>query len=574
FDYAYWATQQVDITNHTAILMVDWQFTTDQHPLYDWKLQICISRGDQTVFTQTYPVFGTRGKERLHVQDSAFWWPRGYGEQPLYEATLSLIDETGKELAELQDRIGIRTLTLKRSEAVTDDEPGEFGFTVNGIDVYARGTNWVPLDALHSRDKAHLPTVLPMLIDLNCNMVRCWGGNVYEDHDFFNYCDENGIMVWQDFAQACNRPPQTDEFAVKMQYEAQAIVSKLRNHPSLALWCGNNENDVALEWTGMTFIPPSADRISREVLPAVVRQYDPHRSYLPSSPYVSDAFFALHKPHKLLPEDHLWGPRGYYKDPFYTQTKARFVSEAGYHGCPSRQTLEQMLDADALYPWMEDGSWHVQWATKAVAALPNDPEFGQQRNSLMTKQVRIFFGEVPADLDDFILASQITQAEAMKFLVEYWRQGKGARTGMLWWNLRDGWPILSDAIVDYYGRKKLAYSYLKKSQQTIVVIVGELTTGGHPVYVVNDTLQPYNGHVVIRTASNDTVLLKTDFMVQPNGKLEIGKLLPSSDAGLWLITWKLAHGQTGRNHYLAGNPPYKLETYKGWLSKLEVRYPL
>ena len=279
-------------------------------------------------------------------------------------------------------------------------------------------------------------------------------------------------------------------------------------------------------------------------------------------------FSATHKPHALLPEDHLWGPRGYYKDPFYTKTQVRFVSEVGYHGCPSRKTLEQMLDSESLYPWLEDGSWNDQWAAKAVAALPNDPEFGQQRNNLMTKQVRIFFGAVPEDLDDFILASQITQAEAMKFLVEYWRQGKGARTGMLWWNLRDGWPILSDAIVDYYGRKKLAYSYLKKAQQTTVVIVGEPTTGGHPVYAVNDTLHPQNGHVVIRTASNNTVLLETDFMVPANSKLEIGKLMPSINAELWLIHWTLAHGQTGDNHYLAGNPPYKLETYKAWLSLL------
>ncbi len=323
FDYVYWATQQIDTKNRTATLMVDWQFSTHQHPLYDWKVQICISQDDQVVFQQLYPVFGTRSKERLLVPDVAFWWPRGYGDQPLYNVTLNLIDKTGAVLAEHHDRIGIRTLGLKRGEAVSDDEPGEFVFVANGIDVYARGTNWVPLDALHSRDKTHLPNVLPMLVDLNCNMVRCWGGNVYEDHDFYNFCDENGIMVWQDFAQACNRSPQTDAFASKIKREAQVIVAKLRNHPSLALWCGNNENDVALGWSGMDFIPPYSDIISRDVLPTVVRQYDPYRSYLPSSPYVSDQFFHMHTPRTQLPEDHLWGPRGYFKDPFlYPHTGA------------------------------------------------------------------------------------------------------------------------------------------------------------------------------------------------------------------------------------------------------------
>jgi beta-mannosidase len=414
----------------------------------------------------------------------------------------------------------------------------------------------------------HLPDVLPMLTDLNCNMVRCWGGNVYEDHDFFDFCDENGIMVWQDFAQACNRSPQTDSFAQKIKTEAAVIITKLRNHPSLALWCGNNENDMALGWAGLDFIAPSTDIISREVLPAVVRQYDPYRSYLPSSPYISDPFFHAQKPHSQLPENHLWGPRGYFKAPFYTHSQSRFVSEAGYHGCPSRETLEQMLDADAVYPWLEDGTWNAQWVAKAVAALPNDQAFGQQRNNLMTKQVRLFFGEVPVELDDFILASQITQAEAMKFLVEYWRQGKGTRTGMLWWNLRDGWPILSDAVVDYYGRKKLAFSYLKNAQHSVAVIVGEAKAGEHPVYVVNDTQIPCNGHAVIHTITGDTELLNTDFLVEANQKQKIGALSPSQKAEMWLIHWKRSHGPDFQNHYLSGVPPFSFETYKAWLPKL------
>ncbi len=227
-----------------------------------------------------------------------------------------------------------------------------------------------------------------------------------------------------------------------------------------------------------------------------------------------------------------------------------------------------MLDPDYVYPWLENGSWNAQWVAKAVTALPNNQVFGQQRNDLMTKQVRLFFGTVPSDLDDFIVASQITQAEAMKFLVEYWRQNKGPRTGMVWWNLRDGWPILSDAVVDYYGRKKLAYSYLKNSQQAIVVIVGESETEGHPVYVVNDTQTPHSGHAVIHTASGDSVLLDTHFLVPVNDKQEIGMLKPSCDPELWFIHWTLADGQSYQNHYLAGAPPFALKTYKRWLPKL------
>ena len=318
----------------------------------------------------------------------------------------------------------------------------------------------------------------------------------------------------------------------------------------------------------MDFIPPYSDSVSRNVLPAVVREYDPFRPYLASSPYISDQFFQKRKPRTLLPENHLWGPRGYFKDPFYTHTQARFVSEAGYHGCPSRETLEQMMEPEYVYPWLEDGSWNSQWVCKAVAALPNDQDFGQQRNDLMTKQVRLFFGEVPTNLDDFILASQITQAEAMKFLVEYWRQGKGERTGMLWWNLRDGWPILSDAVVDYYDRKKLAYYYLKNAQKPVTVIVGEEEAGEHPVFVVNDTQSKYSGHVVIRTSTGESVLQDTEFKVPANDRIEISRIITSQNPALWLINWSLSPGQIQSNHYLAGTPPIALETYKNWLPHL------
>jgi beta-mannosidase len=568
FDYVYWATQQVDIKNHNAELALDWQFTTDQHPLYDWQIEVHIGKQRQNIFQERFPVLGTRGKKRLQVENIEFWWPNGYGKQSLYDVVLKLVDGSGNVQAKYQERIGIRTIKLDYKESTADTEVSEFKFIVNGVDIYVRGTNWVPLDALHSRDQRHLLDILPMVLDLNCTMVRCWGGNVYEGHDFFDYCDENGIMVWQDFAQACNRSPQTVEFADKMKREARTIVSKLRNHPSLALWCGNNENDVALGWTGMDFIPPYSDIISRKVLPVVVQEYDPFRSYLPSSPYISDEFFHKNKQRTLLPEDHLWGPRGYFKDPFYTETKARFVSEAGYHGCPSRETLEEMMDPEYVYPWLDNDTWNVQWVCKAVTALPNDQEFGQHRNNLMTKQIRLLFGEVPVDLDDFILASQITQAEAMKFLVEYWRQGKGTRTGMLWWNLRDGWPILSDAVVDYYGRKKLAYTYLKRSQQDIAVIVGEPESGEHPVYVINDTLSALQGKYFIHTVSGNSLIPETAITIPANSRQEICRIRTPRELELWLLHWTLVHRQPQFNHYIAGKPPFSLEMYKKWLPTL------
>jgi beta-mannosidase len=141
----------------------------------------------------------------------------------------------------------------------------------------------VPLDALHSRDASLLDDAFALVAEANCNMIRCWGGNVYEDHRFFNLCDENGIMVWHDFAMGCTFYPQRDDFSKAIEQEAIAIVTKLRNHPSLAIWSGNNEDDIALRWTLINFnINPNKDVISRDVLPRVVYEMDPTRPFLTS----------------------------------------------------------------------------------------------------------------------------------------------------------------------------------------------------------------------------------------------------------------------------------------------------
>ena len=177
-------------------------------------------------------------------------------------------------------------------------------------------------------------------------MIRCWGGNVYEDENFFRRCDETGVMVWQDFAMGCSFFPLDNSFMEKIREEAIQVVLKLRQHPSLVMWSGNNENDQSAEWTFNRPVDPGLDAISRVVLPRVIWEFDPIRSYLPSSPYCSEEYFKSGRDMNLLPEVHLWGPRGYYKAPFYTKTNAHFVSEIGYHGCPDRKSLERMFDPD------------------------------------------------------------------------------------------------------------------------------------------------------------------------------------------------------------------------------------
>ena len=439
----------------------------------------------------------------IKIKNAKLWWPRGYGESPLYVFEASLLSPDGKLLDSKRINVGLRTVNLKRSDVFKNGDKGEFAFYVNGRKIYIKGTNWVPLDALHSRDPQHLQKTLEMAVDLNCNMLRCWGGNVYESDAFYDFCDKNGILIWQDFSLACTTPPQDDDFAKAMEIEARSVVERLRHHPSLALWAGNNENDSSFYWlfnSNRLNIDPSKERISRKVLPEVLYELDPTRPYLPSSPYYSNDVFE----NKADPSEvHLWGPRGYYKAPFYTSSNAHFVSEIGYHGCPNRESLEKMFDKKHLYPWTDAKNlkWNKQWQAKA------------------------------------------------------------------WWNLRDGWPILSDAITDYFFSKKLAYYYIKRVQENAIVAVNDALE----VIAVNDTFKPAEGKVEISDIEGGKVLFEADFKIPPNGKTLVGNVsgLPS-ERGMLLIKYEI-DGKKQLNHYLYGKPPFDLKKYREWAESLAIK---
>ncbi|MCX7045308.1 MAG: glycoside hydrolase family 2, partial [Candidatus Sumerlaeota bacterium] len=571
----YWAVKAVNVSQKTADALLDWEFASDRLNIDDLKMRLILEKDGAVRYDETKPVYTTCGRWQLVLKNAELWWPRSYGAAALYNLRLQLLESNGAVIDEFARRVGVRKAELIRTDITTPEQPGEFVFKVNGEKIFVRGTNWVPLDALHSRDREWLPKVFPMVTDLNCNMIRCWGGNVYESDEFFDLCDENGVMVWQDFAMACTLYPQNSEFAQKIEKEARSVVLRLRNHPSLVLWAGNNENDASLRWgSGQEGIDPNSDVISRQVLPSIVRQFDPLRPYLPSSPYCGPELFKKAGiDESLMPEVHLWGPRGYYKAPFYTKVNAHFVSEIGYHGCPSRESIEQMMAPAFVYPWTPDGKWNGQWQAKAVNSHPLSTAH-ITRNDLMTNQIISLFGESPKDLDKFILASQIVQAEAKKYFIEMWRMDKFRKTGIIWWNLRDGWPILSDAIVDYYNRKKLAYDYIKRVQTDVCVMIGDTKENAgaaadaakdsaHPIVVVNDTRTESKGSFTVKDASSNEPLFSGNFTVPANGKITAGTIPKAAKQSLWLIEWRIGESAY-HNHYLAGEPPFNFGEYSKW----------
>ncbi len=563
-----WVTVDTDPATGKVSAFVDVQVKYPASKIDKVKLRVKLEKDGRTAYEmeRILPTFAWRTEFTLDKAD--LWWPRGYGDPALYDGTVSIIDEDGAVLASETRKVGFRTVRLDRSEMIKDGV-GEFSFFVNGERIFVRGTNWVPLDGFHSRDAKWVDSTLDMVVDLNCNMIRCWGGNVYEDTPFYDRCDREGIMVWQDFSMAGVIYPQDEEFVSKLRKEIKQVVIKFRGHPSLAIWSGNNENDNSLLWTLPTFhIDPNRDVISRKMIPEVLYEFDPTRPYLPSSPYFSEEAFQNGCQRSDLPQDHLWGPRGYYKDPFYKDAQAIFVSEIGYHGAPNIESIEKMFTKDCRYPWTKDGDWNEEWMTKSVRPLPFFVEF-EGRNDLMTKQINLLFGFRPKTLEDFVAASQSTQAEAMKYFVEKFRGERFRRTGIIWWNVRDGWPIVSDAIVDYYNSKKLAYTYLWNAQRTVCVLVNDEEGGVLPLRAVNDSFTPAEGKVKVTDIESGKVLYNGIFSVGSNDRSLVAGLPVPTGQGVLLIEYETG-GQRFRNHYLYGAPPFDFKSYQRWMKKAGI----
>lgn len=500
----------------------------------------------------------TRGKAGhipVSIENPYLWWPYGYGEANIYDATVRIY-QNGNLIHTEHTHFGIRDVKLERTD-ITDGKTGCFRFLINNTEILCKGTNWVPMDAFHCRDATRYDTALALVKDIGCNIVRCWGGNVYEDHKFFDFCDRNGIMVWQDFSMACTVYPQDDRFLNLMRQEAQAVVCKLRQHPSIILWAGDNEVDILSAWYG---VDPGKNRITREVLPQVIHNNDKYRPYLPSSPYISDAVYQTGN-QLNCPEAHLWGPRDYFKSSYYKESLAHFISETGYHGCPSLDSIKKFITPEKVWPYQNNSEWILH---------SSNQQGNDSRVMLMEKQVKQLFGQVPSEPENYILASQISQAEAKKYFIERTRVGRPHKTGIIWWNLLDGWPQMSDAVVDYFYTKKVAYNYIKRAQAPFTVIADELDHWNITFYACNDTLTPHSGSYKIIDGETNAILLEGTFTAPVNTSTPIGKLpVYYSEHKYLLIAWD-ANGESGINHYVCGYPPLNLDSYKTFLQKYNL----
>ncbi len=541
----YLFTGALNMEKNTARLCAFFRIHTDEDYLRGLKLTLDGACGDST-FHVEQDIWHTGGKIRFMLEDPSLWWPRNAGEQALYTVTARLTRD-GVLCDERRLRFGIRSVELIRTSTTDADGNGEFLFRINEKPIFCLGTNWVPLDAFPSRNAARLSAALELMEDVGCNMVRCWGGNVYENDAFYEFCDERGILVWQDFGMGCGVYPQDAAFAERLRVEAAAVIKRLRMHPSLVLWAGDNEVDVFSAADGYRR-DPNHNKLTRQILPEALRENDVVRPYLPSSPYVDEEAFRTRRP---TSEEHLWGPRDYFKGRYYGESVCHFASETGYHGCPSPSSLERFISPEQLWPMLDgDGNPRPDYLCHAAQMDLDFKGPYAYRIGLMTRQVEMLFGSIPDTLPAFAKLSQISQAEAMKFFIERFRVTKWRRTGIIWWNLIDGWPQVSDAVVDWYYCKKIAYHYIKRSQSPLCLIFDEPRDGRISLHAVNDL--PVDKSVTYRVTdlTTSTLLVESEALAAADASTPLISLPSMDDYHFLLIEWQTPDGEQGRNHYV------------------------
>ncbi len=398
----------------------------------------------------------------LQVEAARLWWPLGQGEQPLYSLISRVTDGDKTTLAQDTRRIGLRTLRLVQAP-VAGEAGLSFCFEVNGVEIFAGGANWIPDDSLLERiTPERYRERVAQAAGANMNMLRVWGGGIYEDDAFYDACDELGVLVWQDFMFACGMYPAHASFQASVRAEAVAAVTRLRHHASLAIWCGNNEDYAVAESIGAHGPAAGGDfdarAIYEQLLPEVCLALDPARPYWPGSPYSPNASGISLSSEPSVGDRHSWEVWHQQMLPYqrFHEVQARFVSEFGMQSHASLALLESVLPAAERFPASRTMAWH----NKSGSGRPD----GHRRLAVyMADNLR-----VGPSLAEHVYASQFVQAEAMRYAYQDFRrrwQQTGARAvgGALVWQLNDCWPATSWALIDSAGVVKPAWHAIRRA---------------------------------------------------------------------------------------------------------------
>jgi beta-mannosidase len=461
---------------------LEWSATQDQSSA---QITVQVAGIDGSVHAQPGQ---TSAVVSLVVPDVQAWWPRGYGEQPRYDASVDLaVDD--QRLGTWRGRVGFRTVALSTQ---ADSAGSEFVIVVNETPIFVKGANWSPGDAFLTRlNRSTYQRAITDAVDAGMNMLRVWGGGCYETDDFYDVCDELGVLVWQDFLLACATYAEEQPLWGEFEAEARQAVARLAKHPSLVIWNGGNENIWGyVEWNwrvplaGRTW----GDGYYTELFPAIVAELDPRAEYTPGSPF---SFAKYHHPNDHRHgTTHVWDVWNQVDYRHYRDQPARFVSEMGFQGPPAWSTLASVVHDEPMDP---------NGAQMLVHQKAIDGNLKLSRG--LGDHLPMWRTEPQVDIDDWHWTTQLNQARAVSYGIAHFRSHYPLNRGTLVWSLNDNWPVISWAAVDGHGsRKPLWYALRDLNADRFLTIQPRADSGAaRPTLLLhNDSAVPWHGEVLIK----------------------------------------------------------------------------
>lgn len=457
-----------NVTSNTvsALLKVDYHYSDSDTK--EIKKQIELRPGANTV---SLPV---------SIENPHLWMPNGWGEPSLYKFTASLSVD-GVEIAKQERNVGLRTVRV----VMDDDEHGKsFYFVVNGKPMFAKGANFIPDDALLPNvTQERYKRIFEDVKAANMNMLRVWGGGIYEDNEFYDEADRNGILIWQDFMFACSSYPHDPLFVGRVEAEAEYNIKRLRGHASLAMWCGNNEIYEAMRYWGwqrkysaeaFAEMERGYNVLFRELLPKMVERLDGTRFYMHSSPYEAN----WGRPNSWKTGDsHNWGT-WHGRKPFesFDTDVPRFMSEYGFQAFPEMKTIRTFA---------EEKDFELE------SPVMNAHQKADIGNALIRQTMRLYY-RVPEKFEDLVYVGLVLQGQGIRHGIEAHRRNRPYCMGSLFWQLNDSWPVVSWSGIDYYGNWK-ALMYQSKRAFAPILINAIKEGDDLCVYLVSDELQDHDG---------------------------------------------------------------------------------